>query len=306
MPLLQGLPGHTAMHITRKAVMLILSFALVVAAGIMLRPKDPTSIAIHLDHASPAGATAPVTITPPPDIYQQARQDSTRNRALFLDNLLLALNTYGKPGAENGEYLKNFADLYATLARLLQDDNERVAEPAAAVVNVMALMQRTTAIQPVSESDTIKSALENVIVHGEHDVVRSRAIDAWVLLYPPDDDMVSTLEKILQGDMDKFPETQAAAFRAYGIYKRRYGYKLPDSTVNVAKNLLDHPSQSVRVKAEYALAEIGGTSMLPTLIAQLEQAGDSTESRMLTALILKLDNSQDTVDKLNRITGNAR
>jgi HEAT repeat protein len=106
--------------------------------------------------------------------------------------------------------------------------------------------------------------------------------------------------------MDRYPESHAAAFRAYGIYKRRYGYQLPDSTVTAAKHLLEHPSQSVRVKAEYALAEMGGTSVLPTLIGQLEQAGNSSESRMLTALILHLDNSQDTINKLNRIAENAR
>jgi hypothetical protein len=181
-----------------------------------------------------------------------------------------------------------------------------VAEPAASITNVLALMQRTTEIPAISDSATVRTALKNVITQGVHDTVRSRAIDAWVLMYPPDDAMVGTLETILQGDMDRFPESHAAAFRAYGIYKRRYGYPLPDSTVTTAKHLLEHPSQEVRVKAEYALAEMGGTSVLPTLIAQLEQAGNSSEGRLLTALILRLDNSQDTIDTLNRITANGQ
>ena len=210
------------------------------------------------------------------------------------------------PGAVNGEYLNDFAELYATLTALLQDDSESVAQHAAAITNVLALMQRTTEIPPVSDSASIRTALENIIENGEHDTVRSRAIDAWVLMRPPDDAMVGTLETILQGDMDRFPESHAAAFRAFGIYKRRYGYQLPDSTAATAKHLLEHPSSSVRVKAEYALAEMEGASVLPTLIAQLEQAGNSSEGRMLTALILSLDNSQGTIDKLNRITAKAQ
>jgi len=280
--------------------------AIVIAtAGMLYERQHSRGPDIYLEYTGQSIATE-VDSTPPGNIFQQTVQDSKRDKGLFLDNLLLALNTYGKPGAQNGEYLKDFDELYATLATLVQDDSENVAEPAAAILNVLALMQRTTDIPPVSDSTAIESALENVIAHGEYDTPRSRAIDAWVLLYPPDDGMVSTLENILQGDMDRFPESHAAAFRAYGIYKRRYGYQLPDSAVATAKHLLEHPSQDVRVKAEYALAEMGGTSVLPTLIAQLEQAGNSSESRMLTALILRLDNSQGTIDRLNRITANAR
>jgi HEAT repeat protein len=206
----------------------------------------------------------------------------------------------------NGHYLDDFSAVYATLAVLLQDDSEYVAEPAAAIINVLALMERTTEITPVSESATIRQALENVIAQGAHDTVRGRAIDAWVLMYPPDDAMVGTLEKILLGDMDRFPKSHAAAFRAFGIYKRRFNYPLPETTMTTAKQLLEHPSQAVRVKAEYALAELAGPSVLPTLIAQLKQAGNSSEGLMLTALILRLDNSQDTIDQLNRITAEAQ
>ncbi len=292
------------MQITRTAVMLIPAIV-IATAGILYERQHGRGTAPYLEYTGQS-ITATGDSTVPKDIFQKTVQESKRDMALFLDNLLLALNTYGKPGAQNGELLEDFDALYATLATLVQDDSEYVAEPAAAILNVLALMQRTTGIPSVSDSAAIKSALGNVIAHGEHDTVRSRAIDAWVLLYPPDDSMVSTLDNILQGDMDRFPESHAAAFRAYGIYKRRYDYPLPDTTVATAKHLLEHPSQDVRVKAEYALAELGGTSVLPTLIAQLEQAGNSSESRMLKALILRLDNSQGTVDRLNRITANAR
>ncbi len=308
MALLQGPPGNTAMHITRNAVMLMSTMGIGLAAGVLLKPYITSALAIHpeLTLRAGTGAVATTREIAPKDIFQRAVQGSVRDKGLFLDNLLLALNTYKKPGAANGEYLKDFAQLYATLAGLLLDDSEYVAEPAASITNVLALMQRTTEIPAISESEAIKAALENVITHSEHDTVRGRAIDAWVLMYPPDETMIGTLETILQGDMDRFPESHAAAFRAYGIYKRRYGYKLPESTVATAKHLLEHPSQSVRVKAEYALAEMGGTSVLPTLITQLEQAGNSSEGRMLTALILSLDNSQATIDSLNRITAKAQ
>jgi len=304
MATIRGQPGYTAMLITRKDIMLMLSLVIMAGAGVLLRPDVTRSVATRLDGTTKILATT--TETAPLDVYQQALQGSVRKKGLFLDNLLLALNTYGKPGAENSEYLKDFAEVYGTLALLVQDDDASVADHATLVMNVLALMQRTTAIPPVSESTSIRSALGNVIADSENDTARGNAIDAWVLLYPPDEGMINTLEKILQGDMDRYPESHAAAFRAYGIYKRRYGYQLPDSTVTAAKHLLEHPSQSVRVKAEYALAEMGGTSVLPTLIGQLEQAGNSSESRMLTALILHLDNSQDTINKLNRIAENAR
>ncbi|MEZ5542068.1 MAG: hypothetical protein R3F42_08495 [Pseudomonadota bacterium] len=214
---------------------------------------------------------------------------------------MLALNTYGKPGAENGNYLQDFAALYTTLAALLQDSNGFVAEPATAVTKVLALMQGTGGIKPVSESAAVKGALEKIIGGSSNDVVRGRAIDAWVQMYPPDDAMMGSLEQILQGDMIQYPASHAAAFRAYGIYRRRYNYELPKSTAATAKHLLEHPSQDVRVKAEYALAEISGAAALPTLITQLEHTAAGSESRVLTALILRLDNSQDTLDKLNRI-----
>jgi hypothetical protein len=289
------------MLITTKAVMIVFVVGIGLAAGVLLEPhltrppQSPVSPAALLERLSPAGKATP------PDIYQQATQGNARVRGLFLDNLLLALNTFGKPGAVNGEYLDDFAAVYATLAVLLQDDSELVAEPAAAIINVLALMERTTDIEPVSESATIKRALASVIANSTHDTVRGRAIDAWVMLYPPDDAMIATFEKVLQGDMTRFPESHAAAFRAYGIYKRRYDYPLPETAMATAKQLLEHPSQDVRVKAEYALAEMAGPSVLPTLIARLKQAGNSSEGLMLTALILRLDNSQDTIDTLNRI-----
>lgn len=276
-------------------------------AGILLEPHLTRTLQIHQDRTAPEISAAMATATTNPrDNDRQTMQQSDRDKGLFLDNLLLALNTYGKPGAQNAEYLKDFDAVYAALARLVQDDSENVAQSATAILNVMVLMQRTSGIPSVSDSAAIKTALEHVIQNGENDMARGQAIDAWVLMYPPDDSMIGTLEKILQGDMDRFPESHAAAFRAYGIYKRRYGYQLPDSTVTVAKNLLEHPSQDVRVKAEYALAEMGGTSVLPILLTQLEQAGNSSESRMLTALILSLDNSQDTINRLNRIEAKAR
>jgi len=272
------------------------------AAGTLLVPRLHRPLEIRSERAGHPSTAKVVTL--PRDIHEQAVQQVDRDKALYLDNLLLALNTYGKPNAQNANYLQDFDVLYATLSRLMQDESGNVANLATAIMNVLALMQLTSDIPPVSDSESIKAALKNVIEHGENDTARGQAIDAWVLMYPPDDGMVSTLENILRGDMDRFPESHAAAFRAYGVYKRRYGYQLPDSTVSVAKNLLEHPSQDVRVKAEFALAEMGGTSVLPILITQLEQAGDSSESRMLTALILSLDNSQDTIDRLNRITDN--
>lgn len=292
------------MHITRKAVMLILTAGVGVIAGVLFQPHLTGTLDTRPESTPDVTVTTPETV--PRDIHQQALQGSTRDKGLFLDNLLLALNTYGKPGAANGEYIKDFTELYATLALLVQDDSEYVAEPAAAITNVLALMQLTTDIPAISESASIKTALVNVIAHGKNDTARGRAIDAWVRLYPPDDSMVGTLETILQGDMDRFPESHAAAFRAYGIFQRRYDYQLPDTAVTTAKHLLEHPSQSIRVKAEYALAKMGGTSMLPTLMTQLEQAGNGSESRVLKVLILSLDSSQDTIDRLNRIAANAQ
>jgi hypothetical protein len=275
-------------------------------AGILIEPRLPRTLGLKPGLQVRRTDPAPSAIATPRDAVGHATQGNTRDKGLFLDNLLLALNTYGRPGAVNGEYLEDFDALYATLAELLQDDSTYVAEPAVAVIKVLALMERTSEIEPVSESATVRQALEDVIAHGTRDVVRGRAIDAWTLMYPPDDTTIATLEKILQGDMDRYPESHAAAFRAYGIYRRRYNYPLPETTVATAERLLDHPSQAVRVKAEYALAQMAGPSVLPTLIAQLEQAGNSSEGRVLTALILKLDDSEETIDRLNRIAANAR
>jgi hypothetical protein len=277
-----------------------------VLAGLLLEPRFTRTLMYPADPARTAHDHTPAGETGPRSLYQRATQGSARDKGLFLDNLLLALNTYGKPGAVNGNYLDDFSAVFATLAVLLQDDSEYVAEPAAAIINVLALMEHTTGIKPVSGSATIRQALENVIAQGTHDSVRGRAIDASVLMYPPDDAMVGSLEEILLGDMDRYPESHAAAFRALGIYKRRYNYPLPETTMATAKQLLEHPSQAVRVKAEFALAELAGPSVLPTLIAQLKQAGNSSEGLMLTALILRLDNSQDTIDQLTRITADAQ
>lgn len=289
------------MTITRTAVLFFLTLGIGVMAGALLDPHPDRVSRLQAARSAYDVDFTPTAAAGQQDVYQHAAHGDAHDKGLFLDNLLLALNTYGKPGAVNGEYLQDFDTLYATLAALLQDGNAFVAEPAADVTNVLALMQRTTGITPVSDSTAVKQALASIIEHGANDTVRGRAIDAWVLMYPPDDAMVDTLERILQGDMDRFPESHAAAFRAYGIYKRRYNYPLPESTAATARHLLEHPSQDVRVKAEYALAELAGPAVLPTLMTQLAQAGNSSEGRMLTALILRLDNSQDTIDKLNRL-----
>lgn len=273
-------------------------------AGVFLEP--------HLAHVfrdsdrdvqeSPARVFEPdVAAVTPEDSAARLERAHIREQGLFLDNVLLALNTYGKPGALNGEYLKDYSTLYDRLAVLLQDESPRVAEPASDVINVLALMEHTSNIEPVSAVPAVRQALEAVIAHGTHDSVRGRAIDAWTRLYPPDQAMVDTLERLLQGDMSRFPESQAAAFRAYGIFRRNYDFPLPASTVDAAKQLLRHPSQATRVKAEYALAELGGTAELPALIARLEEVGNGSEGQMLTALILRLDDSQATRDTLNRI-----
>jgi hypothetical protein len=274
------------------------------AAGILVEP--------YLRHLTRDTEEMPALVPeplPPPRVLQETpvrtAQTKARENGLFLDNVLLALNTYGKPDALNGEYLEDIDALYDRLATLVQDENPLVAEPATDVINILALMERTSDIAPVSESPAIKDALEAVIANGRHDAVRGRAIDAWTRLYPPDQAMVDTLEDILQGDMNRFPETQAAAFRAYGVFRRRYGFALPESTLASAKQLLAHPSQATRVKAEYAIAELGGTAAVPTLIARLEQVGNSSEGRMLTALILSLDDSRATRDALERIAAHA-
>jgi hypothetical protein len=285
--------------------MVLLTAGLGMVAGILVEP--------HLRHLTRDTEEMPVLVPeplPPPRALEQTpvrtEQTKARENGLFLDNVLLALNTYGKPDALNGEYLEDMDALYDRLATLVQDDNPHVAEPATDVINILALMERTSDIAPVSEAPAIKDALEAVIANGRQDAVRSRAIDAWTRLYPPEQAMVDTLEDILQGDMNRFPETHAAAFRAYGVFRRRYGFALPDSTLASAKQLLAHPSQATRVKAEYAIAELGGTDAVPTLIAQLEQVGNSSEGRMLTTLILSLDDSRATRDALERIAAHAQ
>lgn len=286
--------------------MILLVAGIGVAAGIFIEPHLAHRLRDSDPLATPEPPPPPETWTSEPeDTAARDERDRVREQGLFLDNVLLALNTLGKPGALNGEYLKDFDALYDRLAVLVQDESPLVAEPATDVINVLALMERTSDIAPLSKAQGIRDALESVIAHGTHDTVRARAIDAWTRLYPPDQAMVDILERVLAGDMEQFPESHAAAFRSYGIFRRNYDFTLPDSTVAAAKRLLRHPSQATRVKAEYALAELGGVAELPTLIARLEEAGNSSEGQMLTALILRLDNSQKTRDTLNRISAHA-
>lgn len=293
------------MRITGKAVVILLVAGIAGVAGVLL---EPHLVQLQRDRQEPAvrTETPEVRTSAPDDTPAREARARVRERGLFLDNVLLALNTYGKPGAVNGEFLEDFDALYERLASLVQDESPFVAEPAIDVINVLGLMQRTSGITPVSGAPAIRDALEAVIANGTHDTVRGRAIDAWTGLYPPDQAMVDTLEQILQGDMDRYPESHAAAFRAYGIFRRRHDFPLPESTLATAKRLLRHPSQATRIKAEYALAALGGTAELPTLMARLEQVGNNSEGQMLTALILRLDNSQDTIDALNRIAADAQ
>jgi hypothetical protein len=240
--------------------------------------------------------TAPVSN----NYYQWVLRTDEKRKGQFLDELLMTLQSYGKPGTENNQYFKSFDDLYEVLSLLTHDDSKNIAKAAASIIGILAQMQQTTTIPPISESPFVKSALENTIRESEFDTVRGGAIDAYSVMYPPNDEIVSLYENILLNGTTEMYSSISAVFRAYAIYERSYDLKMPESTLDAATKLLDHPSESVSTNAALALAKSGGVSVLPVLLNRLEKSGVS-ESYRVSSQILRLDKSDNTVNRLREI-----
>ncbi len=96
-------------------------------------------------------------------------------------------------------------------------------------------------------------------------------------------------------------DTLNAIFGAFEKYKRLYNYDMPSSTLEVAKKLIDHPSESVKIDAFSVLSESVGTAILPVLFNELETTRSLGVVNILIMKILSLDQSDETVRRLKEI-----
>ena len=80
--------------------------------------------------------TAPVSN----NYYQWVLRTDEKRKGQFLDELLMTLQSYGKPGTENNQYFKSFDDLYEVLSLLTHDDSKNIAKAAASIIGILAQM----------------------------------------------------------------------------------------------------------------------------------------------------------------------
>lgn len=239
-----------------------------------------------------------------------------RNKKEFLDDVFSELRN--KEGLRN-KYFQDSNALYADLALLAVDSDERVSEATLNIISLMALahwassmdalsgsslatQSATPAINDISQSIEIKNALEQLIKSPDsNDEVKGRAIEAHSLLYPPQPDINIEFEKLIIEGGDRNGDTIAAIFLAFKNYKSMYNYEIPTSVLEAAKTLIDHPSEPVKTSALYTLRENVGKPILPLLFYELESTRSMGIANAVVKNILALDHSEDTVLKLKEI-----
>jgi hypothetical protein len=242
-----------------------------------------------------------------------------KGKIQFLEELINAIQAYGKEGAQLSDYFNDMVALSAILAQLVLDGDEGVSGRALFSIRMMSWPhlldkkiqdsgsnqtagQLPADIPDISQSAEIKMALEQLISDDDtDDDFRGDAIEAYALLYPPEDTMINEFEKLIVAGGIDGGDTLTAIFSAYTHYKRIYDYDMPASTIEAAEKLIEHPSESVKLDALYALRKNVGKPILPVLFDQLKESQSMGVVNALIIDILSLDPSDETVRQLKEV-----
>lgn len=237
----------------------------------------------------------------------------------FLNELLNILNANKSKKTLDHKLFKDAKVLSIVLAQLALDDNESVSYAALKLINLLAWAPHTVGLKPnvtpsdklpsglpdFRQSDAMKASLTQLIgdTHID-DEVKSYAITAHALLYPPDDTIISQFEQMIsQGGLDQ-GDTLTAIFTAFTHYKRLHNYDMPASTLEITKTLMDHPSDSVKSDVISQLRRSIGEPVVPVLIDQLKQTGSPSMAHHLIMNILMINPSEEVVRQLKEIAEN--
>ena len=225
---------------------------------------------------------------------------SSAEKKQFLKELFDALKAYDKNGVISDEYLNDAEALAVILAQLALDDSKSVSAQALLLINLLAFVPGSNSILPnFTQSVEIKAALEQLIMIDEtDDDLKGRAIDAYSLIYPPEDAMISKFEQIIaKGGFDE-GDTLTAIFSAFSNYKKLHNYDMPASILEQTKKLIEHPSDSVKSDAMYNLSKSLGKPFLPVLFHELRNRHGLSVKNTIVVSILLLDQSDETIQQL--------
>lgn len=239
----------------------------------------------------------------------------------FLNELLNILNVNKSKQTLDHKLFKDAKALSVVLAQLALDESDAVSYAALKLINLLAWASHTVGLNPnapISDqlssglpdfrgSEAMKTSLTQLIGDALiDDEIKSFAIAAHSLLYPPDDVMISQFEQMIsEGGLDQ-GDTLTAIFTAFTHYKRLYDYDMPASTLEVTKVLMDHPSDSVKSDVISQLRRSVGEPIVPVLMDQLRASRTSSVINHLVLNILMINPSVEVVQQLKEIAENTQ